>query len=151
MLAQSTRRDLRKPNHRKAALLTEAENQMGWEHTEALKLGDLKLMIDNAGHPDRAAFVLDSVSTGRTRVFHGYQLSVYFNEKVYNGSNPRSLRDAVLDCASKLREDGLRMSIAAVADGFGESGLSYNTGWGFLPGKVQAVHMMEFCELPNAS
>ena len=54
-------------------------------------------------------------------------------------------------CAEKLGGDGLRMRIAAVAEDFSESGMNFNTGWGYLPGRVQAIHMMDFYDSPGST
>ena len=125
---------------------------MNWEHSEALRVGELRLIADNeADKTIPASYVLDSVSTGRSRVFHCYTLSVFVGDSVYVGTDSRLLIGAVQACAENLRAAGLRMRIAATAKAFSESGLSYNTGWGYLPGRAKASHMMEFYEPSKAS
>ena len=130
----------------------EAESIMNWEHSELLRVGGIYLFAENDAYKAIPAnYAMASVSTGRSRVFHCYKLSVFVGDSAYVGTDSRSLIGAVQACAENLRIAGLRMRIAATADAFSETGLSYNTGWGYVPGRARAIHMMEFYEPPKAS
>ena len=120
---------------------------MTWEHLTAMKGGECPILT-NDGSVVRACFELAEVSTGRTRAFHGYRLTVEVDGHVYRGDDRHNAIEAVVACARELRSAGVELLVAGMAPGFSESGLSHNSGFGYLEG--HGVHMMDPAMVPRA-
>lgn len=115
---------------------------MNWQHYEPHTTG-LTCIIDHDRDFD-CPFEIGSITTGRQRVFHGYYVKLIApdgHEAI--GTSEHSLREALLDVDRQLDERELVLLAAGTYPKFYESGLSANTGFGFLPNCDFAVHMLD--------
>lgn len=115
---------------------------MNWQHYEPNQTG-LACVIDH----DRdlnCPFEIGVVTTGKQRVFHRYYLKVVAPDGTdIIGTSEHSLREALLVVGRQFDERGLILFVAGTNPDFYESGLSANSGYGYLPTVNRAVHMMD--------
>lgn len=115
---------------------------MGWRHYEGRKKGNV-LLLDGDGARIHATYEHGLVLTGRSRVFAGYYVCVTLpNETEFTGEDEHSLHSALLRLASNLAAGKLILTCSGLDPRWRQSGLSENTGWGYLPFYPEAVHMM---------
>lgn len=110
------------------------------EYFEVYQEGTCKLRRSRDGTLIDAEYLMGGVYTGKQRVFEGYQVAVLLGSDPWIGRDNHSLRAALRKVASQCESAGFRLSVAGVADGYSESGLSSNTGFGYIQG--ERVHMM---------
>lgn len=115
---------------------------MEWKHYEPNQTG-LACVIDH----DRdlyCPYELGSITTGRQRVFHRYYVKVIAPDgHEIVGTSEHSVREALLDVDRQLDQRELVLLAAGTYPEFHESGLSANTGFGYIPTCDFAVHMMD--------
>lgn len=115
---------------------------MGWRHYEGRGRGDVAL-VNGEGACVPATYEHGLVLTGRSRVFAGYYVRVTLaSETEFTGEDEHSLRSALLRLASNLAAGKLILTCSGLDPRWRQSGLSENTGWGYLPFYPEAVHMM---------
>lgn len=74
------------------------------------------------------------IETGRSGLFNGYFVRVSSGDCEWLGSDPHSLRRALRLAAVACQRDGYTLGVVGLSDRFQESGLSYNTGYGWVEG-----------------
>ena len=115
---------------------------MNWQHYEPHTEG-LASVIDRDRDFD-CPYEIGSITTGRQRVFHRHYLKVVAPDGAeIIGTSEHSLRRALLDADRQFDERGLILLVAGTDPQFYESGLSWNSGYGYLPTVDHAVHMMD--------
>lgn len=72
------------------------------------------------------------VETGRSRVFAGYFVRVEVGNLTFSDTDQHSLRQALRVVAEQAKNEGINLRFAGLWDQFEESGLSANTGWGYI-------------------
>ena len=90
-----------------------------------------------------------SVTTGKSRVFWGYQIIVYYKGVAIAGrskgySETYSL--ALKDCNSQMAEQGLTLLVAGNLSSYSESAMSGPAGYGYIKGKKTGVRIMSTAE-----
>lgn len=115
---------------------------MRWKHYEGWKQGTAAVVVeDEIGECD---YDFGAISTGRQRVFHRYYVRVEFPDGgVLVGEDPYGVHAALGDLNRQLQYRGIRLVAAGLDPDWVESGLSQNTGFGYLPDCDHAVHMFE--------
>lgn len=89
-------------------------------------------------------FELGAIATGKQRVFHAYFVQIQLPEgTAITGLDRHSVRAALYSTGDMLRERGLGLLAAGLLGDWYESGLSFNSGYGYLPTLHRAIHMME--------
>lgn len=84
------------------------------------------------------------IETGRQRVFSGHYIKVLGPDgEEWLGEDTSSMRAALRALDEDIGHDGGRLLCAGLLDGFRESGLSVDTGYGYIGDYPRAVHMME--------
>ncbi|MFM5968696.1 MAG: hypothetical protein ACKOQ8_06640 [Micrococcales bacterium] len=115
---------------------------MNWQHHEPQTEG-LVSVID-CGRDIDCPFELGLITTGKMRVFHRYYVKVVTPDGTdIIGTSEHSVREALLDVDRQFDERGLILLVAGTDPQFYESGLSWNSGYGYLPSVDHAVHMMD--------
>lgn len=115
---------------------------MQWETQEMLRDGTCK--ISSKDESDlTGTYQLTRIYTGRSRLFWGYRLTVSVGGNEYIGNSRQNMISAVRQCGQLMREAGYGLQIMGMAKGFAESGLSVDSGYGYLAGSQ--VHMMDDC------
>jgi len=115
---------------------------MGWKNYEPWRIGDA--LISDDGHTIGAIFEMGTVTTGRQRVFHRYYIRVYVRDgSEFTGEDPYQLKAALSNLDHQLRAQNYLLLVAGLDPRFSESGLSFNSGFGYLPEIKDAVHMMD--------
>lgn len=113
---------------------------MRWKHYDAARSG--VCLINHKGAGEATGYRYGIVSTGRTRVFAGYFVEVELLGESIIGESGRSMREALRAVAAKLAELDTSLDCAGLCDQWSESGLTENSGWGYLPWAGSAVNMM---------
>lgn len=121
---------------------------MNWQHYEPYSTG-LACVID--GDIEIACpFELGVIATGKQRVFHAYYVQIQLPDgTTITGLDRHSVRAALYSSGDMLRERGLGLLAAGLLDDWYESGLSFNSGYGYLPTHDRAIHMMEMPPPPK--
>lgn len=115
---------------------------MNWHHYEPHTTG-LTCVIDQDRDFD-CPFEIGVITTGKQRVFHRYYVKVIAPDgHEVIGTSEHSLREALLNVDRQLDQRELTLLAAGTYPEFFESGLSANSGFGYLPTVDHAVHMMD--------
>lgn len=110
------------------------------EVIEVMQEGRCKLRRGSDSSLIEAEYGIGRLYTGKQRVFEGYQVSVRLGPKHLVGRSNSSLRDALRRVANECESAGFRLCVAGLVDGYSESGLSSNSGFGYVQG--ECIHMM---------
>lgn len=114
-----------------------------WQHYEPHTTG-LTCVIDQ-DCDFYCPYEIGAVTTGRQRVFHRYYVKIISPDGTdIVGTSEHSLRQALLDVDQQLDQQELTLLAAGTYPEFRESGLSWNTGFGYLPNVDHTVHMMDW-------
>lgn len=117
-----------------------------WEHLE-LRSTRPCIVLAPDGARLRAEGSTGVVTTGRSRVFMGYCVVIDVRlpsdlgqvSRQFVGRDPHCLADAAKHCAALLAEAGLQLRAAVLRPDYVESGLSSNSGWGYIRDQGNAV------------
>lgn len=121
---------------------------MDWQHYKPWATGTA-CVIDEADVIN-CPFELGAICTGRQRVFHRYFVRVQLPDgSSAMGEHEHSLRRALYSLSDELRRHDLGLLAAGLSDDWYESGLSFNSGQGYMPTLSRTVHMMEVPPLPE--
>lgn len=113
-----------------------------WYHYE-LHTSGLTCVIDHDRDLD-CPFEIGVITTGKQRVFHRFYVKVIAPDGAgIIGTSEHNLRQALLDVDRQLDQRELVLLAAGTYPEFYESGLSANSGYGYLPTVDHAVHMMD--------
>lgn len=114
---------------------------MAWRHYETRQTGECEVFGAHGPHFVKCNMGL--IETGRSRVFAGYFVRIIaHNGEELTGEDGQSLRDALADLSTKAAQLYLRLNCAGLSPTFTESGLSYNSGWGYWGREVAPIHMI---------
>jgi hypothetical protein len=115
---------------------------MDWKHYEHWQRGSACLIIDGEDHESR--YDLGEVSTGRQRVFHRYYVRLFLPDGSHMiGEDAYGLRAALFDLDRQLQDRDMVLLVAGLEPNWSESGLSFNSGFGYLAHCDHGVHMMD--------
>lgn len=114
---------------------------MDWKNFETWRGGWVAVQGTERGQ--RCPYELGVIVTGRQRVFHRYAIRLTLADGAQlMGEDEFNLRDALRDLASQLEVRDMTIIVAGMDERFSESGLSHNSGFGYIEGVDGAVHMM---------
>jgi hypothetical protein len=114
---------------------------MTWRHYETRSTG--AVLVNKGGVPLAGTYKMGIVSTGRSRVWAGHFVSVTLPSGTeFSGEDEQSLRAALHKLNAHLAAVDLDLRCVGLDPEFSESGLSVDTGWGYVAGVDGAVHMM---------
>jgi hypothetical protein len=114
---------------------------MSWRHYEARQRGSC--IIRDMGLWE-AAYELGSLETGRSRVWAGHYIRVTTpNGDQITGEDGGDLRAALKKVAGDIAAQGLRLDCVGLSKLWRESGLSYNSGFGYYGPEQKPMHMMD--------
>lgn len=115
---------------------------MDWKNYRPRRTGECHMDLN--GNGILAEFEMGITETGRQRVFSGHYIKVLGPEgEEWLGEDASSMRAALWALDEDIGHDGGRLLCAGLLGGFRESGLSVDTGYGYIDGYPRAVHMME--------
>lgn len=115
---------------------------MIWKKYQQRRTGECH--IDLNGEGILAEFEMGIIETGRQGVFFGHYIKVLGPDcEEWLGEDASSMRAALRALDEDIGRDGGRLLCAGLLDGFQESGLSVDTGYGYIDSYPRAVHMME--------
>lgn len=119
--------------------IDELDDTHQWKHLATFDTGVSKLRI--AGDVVDARWEIGEIETGRSRVFHSYFVKIILADEDYLGTHAHSLRSALRNAAEACKRGGFQPPWIGLGEEFRETGLSWNTGWGYIGSA--AIHMME--------
>jgi len=113
-----------------------------WKHYQASRTG--RTCVIDHEHVRDLPYEIGSLNTGRQRVFSRFFVKItLLDGSEVIGEDPYNLRAALNDVDRQLSERGCILVAAGVEPEFAESGLSQNSGYGYLPNVSRAIHMMD--------
>lgn len=120
---------------------------MVWEHVDVKKSGICKVLKKETGQVFDYKYERGIVSTGKSRVFWGYQILikngiVEIVGKSQGYSETYSL--ALKDCNKKMESEGLLLLVAGNSHHYSESPISGAAGYGYIEGVKETVDIMSF-------
>ena len=114
----------------------------GWKHYEPEQRGTT-CVIDREQVRD-LPYEIGHVSTGKQKVFHRYYVKITLADgSEIIGEDPHNIRTALFHVDQELGKRHCILIAAGVEKDFSESGLSHNSGYGYLPNIDRAIHMMD--------
>jgi hypothetical protein len=122
---------------------------MAWEHFE-INDGDFCNVLEKASNElCECLYEIGTLTTGKSRVFWGYQIIVYYKGVAIAGrskgySETYSL--ALKDCNSQMAEQGLILLVAGNLSTYSESAMTGPAGYGYLRDNKTAVKIMSTAE-----
>lgn len=122
---------------------------MNWEHFEIRDIGSCKVKPLETDTLYDAEYEMGFITTGKSRVFWGYQLVITSALGIFTGRSKgyaETYSLALADCNTQLTNEGLQLLVAGNSRGYNESAMSGGSGYGYLPGKKQGVKMMSYCD-----
>lgn len=112
-----------------------------WESCSPISTGACRVASESS--TDLAGtYKLVSVATGRSKVFWGYRLTLEVDGRQFVGEDQHNMIDAVRQCGYVMQAAGYTLCVNAMSDSFQESGLSANSGYGYIHGREGPEHMM---------
>jgi ADP-ribosylglycohydrolase len=113
-----------------------------WEKFVVEKSGGITLWDAQTQSRARGAYAFGAILTGKSRVWESYQITIDTLHGQFSGRDSGSCRTALrqLQKAVHARFPNLFLLVAGLAEGFSESGMSYNSGYGYIGGRTE--HMM---------
>lgn len=123
---------------------------MVWEHFDIEKSGICKVLKKETGEVFDCEYNRGIISTGKSRVFWGYQILIKNDQieilgKSQGYSETYSL--ALKDCNRKMEEGGFILLVAGNFDNYSESSMSGGSGYGYIEGIKEAIDIMSFYDL----
>lgn len=112
-----------------------------WHHFWVKNAGMVELRID--GETVDGAFEIGLIETGRQRVFHCYFVKVDFGGRHWIGTDQWSVRSALEKLATTLAGEGIELKCAGLSGNWYETGLSENSGYGYIDEVDRRVFIME--------
>lgn len=120
---------------------------MAWKKYRSLKSGQCH--VDMKGEGEVFAFQMGLIETGQCRVFAGYYIKVTDEDgEEWTGEDGASVLGALRALDDDIGQSGGRLLCAGLRDDFYESGLSANSGFGYLKGSATPIHVMARGPLP---
>jgi hypothetical protein len=127
---------------------------MSWEHFDSKASGTCQLQNSTDNTTLNGQYQRGLISTGKSRVFHGYYIKVYLEDgEIIMGTDPNnsdSYTLALKDFNAHLAAKNLRLLVAGNVPEYSESAMSGPAGYGYLPGEKKAVDIMSSYPLDNA-
>lgn len=115
---------------------------MIWKKYQPRRKGDCHIELN--GEDVIVEFEIGLIETGRQRIFSGHYIKALGPDgEEWLGEDTSSVRAALRALDEDVGHDRGRLLCAGLLDGFRESGLSVDTGYGYIDGYPRAVHMME--------
>lgn len=113
---------------------------MSWKKYQPRKEGECDLSLD--GEVVAARYEVGLIETGRSRVFAGYFIRLTSTEgDEWLGEDARSILGALHAANEVAAADRYALMCAGLCDDFYETGLSANTGYGYI-GSSDVIYMM---------
>jgi len=118
---------------------------MAWEHFE-IGEGDFCNVLEKKGNAIwECLYEIGTITTGKSRVFWGYQIIVYYKGVAITGrskgySDTYSL--ALKELNTQMAEQGLTLIVAGNLPDYRESAMSGPAGYGYITGKKTGVRIM---------
>ena len=122
---------------------------MSWEHFQ-ISEGDFCNVLEKASNElCECLYEIGTITTGKSRVFWGYQIIVYYKgiaiagrNKGYSGTYSLALKDL----NTHMAEQGLTLLVAGNLRSYSESAMTGPAGYGYLRGNKTAVRIMSTAE-----
>lgn len=115
---------------------------MNWKRHEDWQQGNAAALIN--GKPHILGYNLGVITTGRQRVFHRYCVRIRLPDGItVSGEDEYGLRAALFDLDRQLRERAMVLFAVGLESEWCESGLSFNSAYGYITHCDHAVHMMD--------
>lgn len=116
---------------------------MSWEHLRTTHQGSCWLQNPD-GEQELVATRMAAVETGRSRTFWGYRVVVQqITGEQTKGEDRHNLHNALKQCDENLRAAGYQMKVMGLRPDFYETGLSFNSGYGYVDDVNDPVHMLD--------
>lgn len=112
-----------------------------WESCSLISTGSCRVTSESSTNLV-GTYELVSVTTGRSKVFWGYRLTLEVDGQQFIGEDRHNMIDAVRHCGYAMQAAGYMLCVNAMSDSFQESGLSANSGYGYIDGHEGSEHMM---------
>lgn len=113
-----------------------------WESHSTIHAGTCRVASESNANL-AGTYELVSVSTGRSKVFWGYRLTLEVDGRQFVGEDRYNMINAIRQCGSAMQATGYELRVNAMSNSFQESGLSANSGYGYIHGREGPEHMMD--------
>ena len=120
---------------------------MTWEHFNVRKSGICKVLKRETGEVFDCEYQRGIVSTGKSRVFWGYQISIRNGTMAIVGKSQgysETYSGALRECNSKMESEGLLLLVAGNSENYSESPMSGGVGYGYISGTKEGIDIMSF-------
>lgn len=118
---------------------------MNWEHFELSDQGFCAVFEKISNELYECLYEIGTLTTGKSRVFWGYQIIVYYKGVAIAGRNKGysgTFSLALKDCNTHMAEQGLTLLVAGNLSTYSESAMSGPAGYGYITGNKTGVHIM---------
>jgi hypothetical protein len=116
-------------------IVTEFSN---WKH---YRKSTRECVVRKDGCSQAVIVSFGSIETGRSRVFYGFYVELKHEGFDWCGEDRGCFRNALKSIGALALKDGYTICAAGLDDNFRETGLSYNSGWGYI--NDQLAHMLD--------
>ena len=115
---------------------------MNWRHYKPWATGTT-CVIDGK-YALTCPWEIGQICTGKQHVFHRYYVRIQLLDgTTVTGEDEHNVRSALFAVNTVLENRGLALLAAGLDEQWEESGLSHNSGYGFVAGVKRPVHMFE--------
>lgn len=116
---------------------------MAWKHEREHFRASITVTLN--GQIIGGTGICGIIETGKSRTFHAYFARIQLENGIdMMEEQPRHLLGSLKVLAAKIEVLGMQLLCAGLAEEFYESGLSCNSGWGYLRGTSEPIHIMDF-------
>jgi hypothetical protein len=114
---------------------------MAWMNFDIWRTGEAHVVIGGIDTPCK--FDIGIIVTGKQRVFKAFYIRIELpsGEEIH-GEDQYGVRAAMFALSGELGKRDIMLNAVGLRDDFYESGLSFNSGQGYLKGSAHPVHMM---------
>ena len=109
-----------------------------WKH---YRKSTRECVVRKDGHSQKMMASFGTVETGRTRVFFGFYVQIKHDGFDWYGEDRGCFRNALKAMGATALRDGYTICAAGLDEDFRETGLSFNSGWGYI--NDQLAHMLD--------
>jgi len=122
---------------------------MVWEHFN-IDDGDFCNVLEKTSNElCECLYEIGTLTTGKSRVFWGYQIIVYYKGVAITGRSKgysETYTLALKDCNTQMAEQGLTLLVVGNLSSYSESAMSGPAGYGYIKGKKTGVRIMSTAE-----
>ena len=123
---------------------------MNWRHYKPWATGTA-CVIDGK-YALTCPWEIGQICTGKQQVFHRFYIRIHLSDcDAVTGEDEHNVRGALFAVDAELQKRDLLLLAAGLSEDWSESGLSHNTGTGWVLGVDRPVKMLEIFPFPESA